>query len=67
MPGITWAEMLRVMVGEECPSSSLTTFIGTPEASMSDAAVCLQSWSLIGGSSAVFTRSSKRSDTIVNP
>jgi hypothetical protein len=24
--------MLKVMVGEECPSSSLTTFVGTPDA-----------------------------------
>src|ERR1019366_826844 len=32
--------MLNVMVGEEWPSSSLTTLVGTPDAGMSDAAVC---------------------------
>ena len=39
MLGIVWAQMPSVMVGDACPRSSLTAFAGTPEDSMSEAAV----------------------------
>src|ERR1035441_5534838 len=56
--------MLNVMVGEEWPSSSLTTLVGTPDASMSDAAVCRVSCSRIRGSLAAFTAVSNQSEIL---